>query len=1220
GRLRDVEQVGGPGAGGGVQRIGHGPPVALRGIARARDAGDLHGERRRVLVPEREETQRVPHADALRGSGVDADQRKHGTAGAAWQGGGQDALDHRDVIGQVGAEDEVRARPPLVLQVGRASRRRGVERRGRRRPHLRAAGAVQRRRHQRVLPRAQPLVGDGGDGDVALGDAHVEGGRRLLREREAQAEVADGVGVDGGGGEDRRRGQRAGHHAREQPPVAEHAAEGEHGERTESDHAAAFYGPRGRRACAPRGGSGSRGYTAGVSPEIASPSRPARRQRPAPPAADGEPQPLLVILDSHGIIFRSYFALRDVLTVRRTGEPVAAVFGYANSILTVFDELKPSHVIAAWDATEETFRKERDVRYKAQRPAVPEDLVPQFDRVRQLLAAFHIPLVEKPGYEADDVLGTLAQQAVEQGLAVVIVTLDNDMIQLVQPGVRVYMYRPYQRDYVMYDTEAVRERFGFEPAQMIEYKALVGDTSDNIPGVKGIGEKGAKALLERYATLDEMIAHVDEIEPKRLRNALAEGVDDAQLSRELATIVREVPGVTLDLDAAVLKDYDRQRVVELFHELEFRSLITRLPESSRPASPETASAAAPDGRYEVVTAAGRLDEIVQSIRASGRFAFAVVADDPHPIRAADTLVGIAVSAEPGHAAYIPFGHVAHGQGRLLGDGGGEETAAPPAQLAPEAALGALAPVFTDPAIRRVAHDGKFALLALAESPAHLWPASIDFDTQVAAYLLGDASISLQRMAFGRLGVETMDAKSFLGTASKAIRFSQASIEDVGRYAAIDAEVTLRAAGVLQRELEANALDRVFREIDLPHVPVLARMEQFGVALDASVLAGLDDVLMARIAEAEQAVTGAVGHEIKIGSPQELSSLLFDELGLPKTRKTKTGYTTDADALEPLRALHPVVNAILSWRELTKIKSTYVDTLPQQVNPRTGRVHSVFSQVTAATGRLASNDPNLQNIPVRTEIGNLVRRAFVARDCGEDPLLLSADYSQIELRVLAHISADEGLRRAFAERKDIHTATAARVFKKAEAAVTGEDRRRAKVFNFGVLYGLTAFGLSTREGIPRDEAEAFITAYFEAYPRVQEWRERTVAEARARGYAETLTGRRRSIPDLRAGNHNLRQAAERIAINMPIQGTASDIIKIAMNRIDAELLARRARGALARLVLQVHDELIFELPRAELDEVREIAQRLMPALELAVPLVIDEKVGKTWGDLESNVER
>ncbi|MSQ29934.1 MAG: DNA polymerase I [Dehalococcoidia bacterium] len=940
----------------------------------------------------------------------------------------------------------------------------------------------------------------------------------------------------------------------------------------------------------------------------------------APSSAVGESagRQLLVLLDSHGIIFRSYFALRDVLTVRHTGEPIAAVFGYANTLLSVLTELHPTYVIAAWDASEQTFRKKKDERYKAHRAAVPDDLIPQFGRVRSMLDAFRIPVVEKIGYEADDVLGTLAAQAHEQGLDVVIVTLDTDIVQLVQPGVRVWMYRPYQRDYVMYDTEAVIERWGFEPERMVDYKALTGDTSDNITGVKGIGEKGAKALIAQYGTIDQMLAHIEEIEPKRTRVALEQGAADALHSYEMATIVRDVPDVTLDLDAALLRDYDRSGVEELFRELEFRSLIPRLPAGklidgpadSEIAVPKAIPTATLDGVYEVVTDADGLARVVAAVRASGSMAIEVVADDSHPMRAADTLVGIAISPAEGVGSYIPFGHHASGQGSLMGDDSSTQH-----QLARAQVFDALAPLFTDPAIRRVGHDAKFAAIALAEADPRLEIHNIDFDTQVAAYLLGDSNMSLARVVHTRLELDLPEPETVIGKGAKAIAFSAASVEAVGAYATANVDALQRSIGKLRAELERDHLDTVFRDIDLPHVPVLARTERFGVALDTDVLHTMERDLGARITAAERAVYDAVGHEVKIGSPLELSALLFEELGLPKTRKTKTGYTTDADALEPLRILHPIVDAVLNWRELTKIKSTYVDTLPSQVNPRTHRVHSVFSQTTAATGRLSSNDPNLQNIPVRTEVGNLVRRAFVARDCGDDPVLFSVDYSQIELRVLAHIAEDEALRAAFLAKKDIHRSTAALVFKKEESAVTSEDRRRAKVFNFGVLYGLTAFGMSTREGIPRDESEAFIAGYFAAYPKVKEWRERAVAEARTKGYAETLAGRRRYIPELRSQNHVVRQAAERIAINMPIQGTASDIIKIAMNRIDLELAARREKGARGRMILQVHDELIFELPRAELDDIREIAHRLMPSIELAVPLDLEEKVGTNWGALE-----
>ena len=949
--------------------------------------------------------------------------------------------------------------------------------------------------------------------------------------------------------------------------------------------------------------------------------------------SDGERQ-LLVILDSHGIIYRSYFALREGFTVRRTGEPVAAVYGYANSLLHVLSELKPTHLIAAWDGPAKTFRHDAFEDYKATRQPMPDELTPQVARVRQLLDAFRIPVIEVPGYEADDVLGTLALQAVEAGVDTFIVTLDNDLVQLVRPGLRLFMFRPYQRDYVTYDVDKVRERWGFEPPRMVDYKALVGDVSDNIPGVRGIGEKGAVALIERWGGVPEILEHLDEVTPPRAQKALTEGREDALRSLELARIVTDVPGVRLDLDVARIRDYDRDAVLALFRELEFRSLVSRLPEQgpgaelpAEAAEPSRAQPAPAEERdYRVVTTPEELADVVAKVRAAGRFAFALVADEEHPMRAAESLVGIALSIEAAHAWYVPFGHKdgiapAAGEQQALALDGAEAPAdAEPAepevvQLTQAQVLAALAPLFTDPDIERVAHNAKNAMLALAEAEGGFWTESIDFDSMIAGYLLGEGNITVRGLAFDRFGQELVDPLVLLGVGRKKLRYSGTTPEACAAYAAGNADFALRLAEVLTPQLEASGVDQVFEQIDLPHVPVLARMEQFGLALDVPVLQRLGADLTQRITEAERAVYDAVGHEFQIGSPQQLSQVLFEELRLPRTRKTATGWTTDAQALEGLRAVHPAVDAVLTWRELTKIKSTYVDTLPLQMNPRTGRVHTVFSQVTAATGRLSSNDPNLQNIPVRGDTGSEVRRAFVARDVGDDPLLLSIDYSQIELRVLAHVSGEEELRRAFEAGEDIHAATSSRVFGVPLSEVTPEMRRRAKVFNFGVLYGLTAFGLSSREGISRDDAEEFISAYFKAYPRVAAWREQTVAEARTLGYAETLTGRRRYIPELRSGDRNRRQGAERIAMNMPIQGTAADIIKIAMNRIDAELLERRERGKRARMVLQVHDELIFELPREELEEVREVARRLMPSLELAVPLDLDEKWGRSWGDME-----
>ncbi len=933
---------------------------------------------------------------------------------------------------------------------------------------------------------------------------------------------------------------------------------------------------------------------------------------------------MLLVLDSHGIIYRSYFALRDTLTLRKTGEPVWAVYGYANTLLYVLDELQPTHVIAAWDAPGGTFRHEADENYKATRAPTPDDLPPQMARVRELLNAFRIPVIEAPGYEADDVVGALAKQASEAGVEMVVMTLDNDMVQLVAPGVRVYMYRPYQHDYVMYDETKVRERWGFDPDQIRDYKALVGDSSDNISGVKGIGEKGAKALIEQWGNIETMIEQIDDLTPPRAQKALAAGREDAVHSKYMATIVRDVPGVELDLDASLVSDYDREAVLEIFRELEFRSLVSRLPAhvSDAPAPGDRArpEAVVEEARdYQIVRTKKALTAMVKAVREAGRFAFEVVADDDHPMRAAGSLVGIGISTAEAKGWYVPFGHTQEPPPPIEGQQEMVVEAPEPLprlkQLTQADVLKAVAPIFTDGTIERVAHNAKAGELALVETEGG-FSFETGFDTMVAAYLLGDPNVTVRALAFQRLGQELVEPKALLGTGRKAIPFSRTTPEECAQFAAGNADMALRLTAELAEELEAGGVLDVFEQIDMPHVAVLARMERHGLALDLPVLDQLREELAEGIAVAERAVFDAVGHEFQIGSPQQLSHVLFEEIELPKTRKTNTGWTTDANALEALRHVHPAVNAVLDWRELTKIKSTYVDTLPQQVNARTDRVHTVFSQVTAATGRLSSNDPNLQNIPVRGEVGAVVRRAFIARDCGEQPIYLSVDYSQIELRVLAHICGDAELRRAFDAGEDIHAATSARVFDVPLDAVTTEMRRRAKVFNFGVLYGLTAFGLSQREGIPRDDAEEFIKSYFEAYPSVAEWRDQVVDEARARGYAETLTGRRRYIPDLRAGNRNQRMAAERMAINMPIQGTAADIIKIAMNQIDAELTTRQQAGKLARMVLQVHDELIFELPAAELDEVREIAQRLMPAaLDLAVPLELEEKWGPSWGELE-----
>jgi DNA polymerase-1 len=922
-------------------------------------------------------------------------------------------------------------------------------------------------------------------------------------------------------------------------------------------------------------------------------------------------KPLLVLLDGHGIIHRAYHAVKEPLVVRRTGEVVTAVFGFANTLLSVLKELKPTHVAVVLDKGRPTLRIAKDAAYKAHRPEMPDDLRVQIGRCREFIDAFGLPLFELEGYEADDVLGALARQAAEQGVETYLVSLDSDIAQLVGPNVHLYMYRPYQRDSVVYETpEDVRERYGVWPEQMPDLKGLKGDTSDNIPGVPGIGDKTAVKLIQQFGSVAGVLEHVDEIEPQRLRELLRSHREQALLSRELAMIDADAP-VTLDLEACRLDRYNRQRVLDLFRELEFRSLVPRLPEAEE-ALEEAAAAtvALPDGAaafvdvamdYRIVCTEAELQALAQRIEAQRSFAFDTETTDLDAMRA--RLVGIAIALGPGEAFYVPVGH------RMA-----------PEQLPLETALGRLGPLFEDEGIEKTAHNAKYDMVVLAN--AGVWSRNVAFDTMLAAYLVGEGgaggyrpgegALSLKWLASRRLGVEMTPITELIGKGSKQVCMADVEMEAAGRYSAADADMTGRLRPGLEEELRKHNLWTLFEEVEMPLVPVLARMEMVGVAVDVSVLREMSIVLGREIAVMEEEIHRQAGRRFNIGSPQQLGQVLFEQLKLPRTRKTKLGYSTDAQALDALRPLHPIIDQVQSYRELTKLKSTYVDTLPALINERTGRVHTDFNMTAAITGRLSSSNPNLQNIPVRTELGGQVRRAFVARDYGPDPLLLSADYSQVELRIMAHITEDAGLMEAFMADKDIHAATASQVFGVPLDGVTPEMRRRAKVFNFGVLYGLSEFGLSTREGISREDAGVFIKTYFAKYPGIRRYIGETVQRTRELGYAETLLGRRRYIPEIRSPNAVVRQAAERAAVNMPVQGTAADIIKIAMNRIDAELEGRRLKS---RMILQVHDELIFECPAAELDDVRNLALDIMPrSLEMKVPLKVDTKVGKSWGEM------
>jgi DNA polymerase-1 len=746
----------------------------------------------------------------------------------------------------------------------------------------------------------------------------------------------------------------------------------------------------------------------------------------------------------------------------------------------------------------------------------------------------------------------------------------------------------------------VIERYGLRPDQIADYKGLKGDPSDNIPGVPGIGEKTATKLLQDFDSVAQIYARIGEVKPDKLRDKLREHETRARLSTEMATIVCDVP-TTLELERCRLRGFDRGRVEALFHELEFRSLVGRLPESLGADAPaatppmEVVGPTAEESAYQTITGERELKALVKEAKAAGRIALHVENSDANGMRG--LIVGISIATKAGAAAYIPVGHHAE-----LGV----------TQLSLDTVLTALKPVLEDASVSKVTHNGHSDFLVFANRDLML--RGMRFDTLIAAYLLGESNISIQNLAFDRLSMRIPLLIDLVGKAGKKqITISAVAMDLASDYGCLQADAQLRAADVLSGELKSRNLWPLFDDVEMPLMRVLAGMELTGVAVDEAPLVEMSREMHDELRDIEQEIYESVGHDFNIGSPQQLSQILFDELGLPKTRKTKLGYTTDAASMDNLRGVHPVVDLIMRYRGISKLKSTYVDALPALINPKTRRIHTTFNQATAATGRLSSNDPNLQNIPVRTGYGNRIRTAFIARDIGVSPMLLAADYSQIELRIMAHLSQDPALIDAFTSDEDIHAATASNVFAVPLDEVTPEMRRRAKVFNFGVLYGLSEYGLSTKERIPREEAATFIRRYFEKYAKIGAWRDGAVESCRKLGYAETLMGRRRYIPEIKSPNFQVRSSGERMAINMPVQGTASDIIKVAMNRIDEEITER---GLQSRMILQVHDELIFEGPRAEIDAVRDMCLRVMPkSLDLVVPLKIDIKTGTNWGELE-----
>jgi DNA polymerase-1 len=935
-------------------------------------------------------------------------------------------------------------------------------------------------------------------------------------------------------------------------------------------------------------------------------------------------KPLLVLVDGSAVFHRGYHAIPHLSNSK--GEPTNAVYGFLTILIKVLGDLKPEYLVVAWDKSSKTFRKEMYADYKATRLAMDDDLKVQIVPTKELVSVLGLPLIEVENYEADDIIGTLARKAeAKGGLDIVIATGDRDQLQLVDENTVVDMFNPRGLEPTRYDLAKMKDKYGLTPAQFVDYKALVGDASDNIPGVKGIGDKGAQKLLAAYGSLAGIYEHVDEINGK-VGEALREHRDVAFLSRELSKIVCDME-IDLDLDTARVGQQVHGDVREFFSRMGFRtSLLEKLPAAvggagnggyaapamaktqpsaptlfgDAPAAPLKVRSHLEAARYQAVIKPEQLEELVAFLEDCETFAFDTETTSVDTTVA--ELVGISISRRVGEAYYIPVGHT---QGT---------------QLERDDVLRALKPLFENPKIGKVGHNIKFDYEMLKRYG--IMAAPIVFDTMVAAFLLNPLtrSQSLDDLAFSELGVEMIPITDLIGTGKSQTSFDKSLIEDATTYAAEDADMSWRLYERLAARLEAEKekpgpyarwkdwnLWRLATEVEWPIIPVLAEMELAGVELDVPRIKEFGRRLAGRITEIKEKVYALAGEEFNLGSPGQLGQILYGRLGLSTlgVKKGKTGHSTAAGELEKMRDQHPIVELIMQFRELDKLQNTYVEALPGQVGAD-GRVHTSFSQVIAQTGRLSSSNPNLMNIPVRTELGREIRTCFVAP---EGRVLVSADYSQIELRVAAALSGDEAMIETFRQGQDLHAVTASELYGVPLNEVTKTQRYNVKAVNFGVLYGMSPHGLSVATGMDGKEAAAFIERYWQLRPKLREYIEDTKRFARENSYTATLFGRRRPCPEIRSTNYVVRQAAERMAVNVPIQGTAADIYKLGMIR-----LAKRLDDD-CELLLQIHDELIVEAPRAKAKAVAELMQAAMSeVIDLGVPLAVDTATGENWGEL------
>jgi DNA polymerase I len=920
------------------------------------------------------------------------------------------------------------------------------------------------------------------------------------------------------------------------------------------------------------------------------------------------------LIDAMALAYRAYFAFIRQPLINSKGENTSAVYGFVTFLNRILSQEFPDHIAVVFDTGKPTFRHEAYKEYKATRQKMPDDMITQIPIIKDVVRAYNIPAIEMEGYEADDIIGTLAKQAEREGALTFLVTPDKDFMQLVSETVKIYKPGKQGTDVEIVDSDGVRLKFGVPPEKVIEVMGLIGDASDNIPGVPGIGEKTAIPLIQKYGSIEELYRHLDEIPQKGVRSKLEANKELAFLSKYLVTIDVNVP-LPINIHSLKAEKRNNAKLIELFGALEFRSLLgkvqTETPEM--PASvdadiefkpPEPLSNITIDTHsYTQITSEREFTVLCGRLKSAQEFVFDTETTSTDSLNA--ELVGISFALKAHEAFYVAVsGNERQGQGGLFSNNDENSNASLGLPLA--LVCKKLKPIFEDSRIKKIGYNLKYDMLVLSQ-----YGIAVEgtlFDPMIASYIVrADGQHNMDDIAAEYLSYKTVSYSDLVGTGKEQKHIRDVSLQLLSDYSCEDSDITFRLYTYFQKKLNELGTIKLCEDIEFPLISVLARMERTGVAIDVDCLAGMSKKLELQLETLTREIHSAAGVAFNINSTQQLAEILFHKLQLTPVRKTKSGFSTDVSVLETLKGTHPIIEMLLDFRQSTKLKSTYIDALPKLINTRTGRVHTSFHQTVATTGRLSSSDPNIQNIPIRTEIGRSIRKAFIAGN--PDSLILSADYSQIELRVMAHISGDEGMTQAFRNHEDIHTSTAAKVFGVAAEEVTREMRRKAKEVNFGIMYGIGAYGLATRLEISQSEAKEIIARYFARFPKVQQYISDTIAGVRKEGYVSTLLGRRRYIADIRSNNKNIRQNAERQAINMPIQGTAADMIKLAMVHIDAEIINKKLASS---MILQVHDELVFEVRTNEEKIMRELVEKEMrQALPLSVPVEVDIGIGKNW---------